>query len=127
MSFSNYLENKILDHSLGLTTYTKPAAVYLALFTSDPGETGSGTEVSTGGYARQAIVFSAASGGATSNTSSLTFTASGSGFGTVTHLAIYDAITGGNLLYYSSVGTPRTIAAGESLLLAAGDFDIQLD
>ncbi|WP_377846978.1 hypothetical protein [Bosea sp. UC22_33] len=59
-SASDYLEKKLLDHSLGVAAYTMPGTVYLALFTADPGEAGPGTEVSGNGYARQSTAFAAA-------------------------------------------------------------------
>ena len=100
---SNYLENRILDHTLGTTSYTMPTTIYLALFTSNPGETGSGTEVSGSGYARQAVTFGAASGGSALNNSTETFTASGGNFGTVSYFALFDALTSGNMLYYGPI------------------------
>ena len=66
-SASNYLENKLIDHSLGTTTFTKPTTVYAALYTVAPSDSSAGTEVTGGSYARQAITFSAASSGSTSN------------------------------------------------------------
>ena len=60
MSFSNYLENKVLLHVFGATAYTAPATLYVGLFTSNPGETGGGTEVSGGSYARQTAAFTVA-------------------------------------------------------------------
>ena len=113
---SDYLENKVLDHFLGTASTSAPANVYLALFTSDPTDAGSGTEVSTSGtnYARQAITFSSASSGSTSNSAAVEFSqATGSGFGTVTHFGIYDASTAGNLLFHGALTTSKTIDAGD--------------
>jgi hypothetical protein len=64
MSFSNYLENKLLDHAFRNTSYTPPSAVYVALSTADPGEDGSTiAEPSGNNYARVAATFGAASAG----------------------------------------------------------------
>lgn len=125
-AFSNYLENELLDHTLGVGSFTMPATIYLAIFTTDPTDAASGTEVSGSGYARQAVTFAAASGGTTSNSSAETFTASGGNFGTVTHFGLFDALTTGNLLYHGALTTPRTINDGESLVFAIGDLDITL-
>lgn len=125
-ALSNFLENELLDHSLGVGSYTMPVAVYLALFTSDPTDAGSGTEVSGSGYARQAVTFTAASGGATSNSSAETFTASGGNFGTVTHFGIFDASSAGNLLWHGALLASKSINDGESLTFAIGDIDITL-
>lgn len=121
---SNYLENKLTDHFLGTTTYTKPTNVYLALFLSNPADDATGTEVTGGGYTRQVITFNASSGGAATNSGTVTFTASGSSFGTVTHWAIYDASTSGNLLCYGSLDSSRTIASGESLGFPASSITV---
>ena len=57
MSFTNFLETEILDHVFAGAAYTAPSTKYLALFTGAHGETGGGTEVSGGGYARQTVAF----------------------------------------------------------------------
>lgn len=124
---SDYLENKVLDHFLGTASTTAPAAVYLALFTSDPTDAGSGTEVSTSGtaYSRQSIAFSAASSGSTSNSADVEFSqATGSGFGTVTHFGIYDASTAGNLLFHGALTSSKTIDAGDVFKIASGNLSI---
>jgi hypothetical protein len=121
---STYAENKLIDHALGTTTFTKPTAVYLALFTTDPQADGSGTEVSTGGYARQAVTFGASSGGAATNSSSEVFTATGADFGRVTHIGIFDAVSSGNLLFKGALATPRTVVDGESITFAVGAITV---
>lgn len=127
MSASNYLENKLLDHSLGVASFTMPSNVYLALYTSDPGEANSGTEVSGNGYARQSCAFGAASGGASANSAQKTFTASGGNWGTITHWGLFDALTSGNLLHYGSLTAPRAINDGDSLIWNPGDLTISAD
>lgn len=126
MSFSNYLENKVLLHVFGATAYTAPTTLYVALFTSDPGETGSGTEVSGGSYARQTIAFTV-TGNQASNTAAVEFPTATASWGTVTYAAVYDAVSGGNLMAYGALTTSKTIASGDVLRIPAGDFDINLD
>lgn len=126
-SASDYLENKLLDHALGTAAYTKPTAVYLALFTADPGEAGGGTEVSGNGYARQACAFDAAATGATANTAAKTFTAAGGAWGTITHWALFDALTAGNMLWHGDLTTARTIGDGDQLTFAIGALAITAD
>jgi len=124
---SDYLENKVLDHFLGTASTSAPATVYLALFTTDPTDAGSGTEVSTSGtaYARQSIAFSSASSGSTSNSADVEFSqATGSGFGTVTHFGIYDASTAGNLLFHGALTSSKTIDAGDVFKIASGNLSI---
>ena len=126
MSFSNYLENKVLDHVFGGVAYTAPATLYVGLFTSSPGETGSGTEVSGGSYARQTIAFTV-TGSQASNTAAVEFPTATASWGTVTFAAIYDASSGGNLLAYGALTTSKTIDNGDVFRIPAGDFDINLD
>jgi hypothetical protein len=121
---SNYLENELLDHTLGTGSWTMPTTIYLALFTSNPTDAGSGTEVSGSGYARQAVTFGAAASGSATNSSQETFTASGGNFGTVTHIGIYDASTAGNLLVYGALTSSRTINDGESLIFEVGSITV---
>jgi len=124
-NLTNYLENKLIDHFLGTTTFTKPAAVYVGLFTVTPGEAGGGTEVTGGSYARQAATFSAASSGATSNDANIDFT--GMPAATVVAIGIFDASTSGNILLWGTLTTNKTTDAGDTLRIATGDLDISID
>lgn len=124
-NLTNYLENKLIDHFLGTTTYTKPTAVYVGLFTVSPGEAGGGTEVTGGSYARQTATFTAAASGATSNNSNIDFT--GMPAATTVAIGIFDAITSGNMLLYGTLTTNKTTDAGDTLRIATGDLDISID
>jgi len=128
MSFSNYLETKVLDHVFGATAYTAPATLYLALHTADPAEDGSGTEVSTSGtaYAREEVAFTT-SGNTTSNTAAVEYSTATANFGTVSHVAVWDASTGGNMLAYAALTSSKTIETGDVFRVPAGDLDITLD
>jgi hypothetical protein len=126
---SNYLENKILDHVIGGGDYTRPATLYFALYTSDPTDADTGTEVTGGSYARanltnNATNFPAASGGSKSNAVAITFAAATALWGTVTHFGIRDALTGGNLLYYAPLTDPRTVNSGDVFSVAIGQLVI---
>jgi hypothetical protein len=125
-AFSDYAEDAVLDHVLGTAALTSPAAVYLALFITDPTDAGSGTEVSTGGYARQAITFNAAVGGVATSDADVSFTASGSAYGTVTHIGIYDAVSGGNLLVHTQLSASRLVSDGDTLTFSAGNVAFTL-
>ena len=130
MSFTNYLETEILDHVFAGAAYSAPGTHYLALFTAiSDGEAGSVTEVSTSGtaYARVAVSFST-SGDTTSNSGAVEYaTATGGGFGTVTHVGVYDASTSGNLMCYATLTASKAIAAGDVFRVPAGDLDITLN
>lgn len=125
MSFSNYLELKLLDHTFRATDYAEPATVYLALYTTNPTDANTGTEVTGGSYARQATAFSAAASGAISNAAIETFTDMPAA--TVTHFGILDASSGGNLLAYGTLASTIIVTAGAEIEFAAGDITISLD
>ena len=124
-NLTNYLENKLLDHFLGTTAYTMPSPVYVALFTVAPTDAGGGTEVTGGSYARKTVTFTAASGGATSNTSNIDFT--GMPAATTVAIAVFDALTSGNMLVHGTLTTNKTTDAGDTLRIATGDLDISID
>ena len=124
-NLTNYLENKLLDHFLGTTAYTMPSPVYVALFTVAPTDTGGGTEVTGGSYARQTATFTAASGGATSNSANIDFT--GMPAATTVAIALFDALTSGNMLVHGTLTTNKTTDAGDTLRIATGDLDISID
>ena len=122
---SNYLENALVNATLRATTFTSPSVVYVGLYTTDPTDANTGTECTGGSYARQAITFSAASGGATSNTTDVDFT--GMPAATTVAVAVHTASTGGTMLMYGTLTTNKTTDAGDTLRIAAGDLDISID
>lgn len=129
MNKSDYLENLILNAIFGGAAFTLPATVYLALFTSAPGDAGGGTEVTGGAYARAAITrnttnFPTTSTGSISNAVAINFAQASTPWGTVTHAAIMDAASGGNILYYAPLTAPRTVATGETFGVAVNGLTI---
>ena len=124
-NLTNYLENKLLDHFLGTTSYTMPSPVYVALFTVAPGDAGGGTEVTGGSYARQTAAFTAASSGATSNSANIDFT--GMPAATTVAIALFDQLTSGNMLVHGTLTTNKQTDAGDTLRIATGDLDISID
>ena len=131
-SKSNYLELKVLDHVLGGGDYTRPAKVYVALYTAAPNDAGGGTEVSGGDYARVEVVnnatnFPAASEGAKSNGTKITFTTASANWGTVVAFGIFDAAESGNLLLWASLTANKTIDSGDTAEFAVGDLDYTED
>ena len=128
MSFSNHLETEILDHVFGGNAYTAPATLYLALFTSNPDEDASGTEVSTSGtaYARQTVAFTV-SGNTATTSAAVEYSTATANFGTVSYVGVMDASTGGNLLAYAALTSAKTIETGDVFRVPAGDLDITLD
>jgi hypothetical protein len=126
MSFSNYLETNVLGHVFGGSAYTAPTTLYLALFTSNPDEDGSGTEVTGGAYARQTVAFTI-SGNTASNTAAVEYATATESFGTVSHVGVYDALTSGNLMAYAALTSSKAIDIGDVFRVPTGDLDITLD
>jgi hypothetical protein len=123
-SLTNYAENKVLDHVLGTTAYTKPTT-HVALYTVAPTDSSAGTEVSGGSYARLPGSFTASSGGASSNDGNLDF--SGMPACTVVAVGILDDASGGNLLVYGVLTANKVLDAGDTLRIATGDLDVSID
>ena len=132
---SNYLENKVLDHVLTATAYSQPSTRYLALFTNTSGsaaanlEAGTLTdEVSTSAtaYGREAVTFAAASGGSSATNATVTFDTATANWGTITHVAIMDAETSGNVLFYGAVTTSKTIETGDTFQVSSGNLTVSL-
>jgi hypothetical protein len=128
MSKSNYLENKVNDHVLGGPDYTRPATVYVSLHTADPTDAGTGAEATGSGYARKAVTNNATNwpasvNGSKSNGTEIAFdpaTGSWSSGANQTHFGIWDALSGGNLLRYGALTTPKAFTTGDTPKFAAG-------
>ena len=133
---SNYLENKVLDHTLRVAAYTQPSALYLGLFNNTSGSAAANleagiitdeTSASGTAYQRQAISFNAASGGSTANALTVTFPVATAAWGTISHVAIMDAQTSGNILYWGSVTTPKSIDVDDTFQVSANNLTISLN
>ena len=130
-SFSDYLELELLDHLFKKGTYTTPTNIYVALCTSTvvDSDTGSSVtgEVSGGAYARVTCnTWDAASAGATENTGAVTFAQATAAWGTITHFALCDHSTGGNMLAHGALDTAKSVASGDTAKFATGDIDVEL-
>lgn len=127
---SDYLENKLLDHTLRNTAFSQPSALYVGLFTGSANanlEAGTLTdEVSGGSYTRKAVTFAAASGGSASNSATVTFDTATANWGTITSVAVMDAASGGNVLFYGSVTSSKTIETGDTFQISSGNLTISL-
>ena len=125
---SNYLENALINATLRNTTFTSPATVYVSLWTTDPTDAGSGTEVSTvsTSYVRQSVTFGAPSNGASLNTTAVEFPQATASYGTVGWIGINDAVSSGNLLYHSPLTTSKTIDTGDIFKIAIGSLSVTL-
>ena len=152
---SNYLEDKLLDHTLryGTAPYTAPSTVYVALFAdsgsaasaaleSGTSATGSGNsnwghfEIDNGSYIRQSVTFAEAgavtTGTITTNApvsvpvASADYDTAGTTGNVVTHIALMDDQSGGNVLFYGTLTTPKTVSSGDQFTVSTGNLSISL-
>lgn len=123
---SNYLENALINGTLRATTYTAPTTVYVGLYTSDPTDANTGTEVSGGSYARKAVTFGAPSNGVSASSADVTFDQATASWGTIGWIGILDASTSGNLLYHTPLTTSKTIDTGDIFKIASGSLTVTL-
>jgi hypothetical protein len=126
MSFTNTLETRVLQWALTNGSPTRPTAWYVGLFTAAPGEAGGGTEVSGNAYVREAVTFTVSGDTATNSAAIEWPTATGS-WGTITHVAVFDADTSGNMLVYAALASSKTISTGDVLRIPLGDLDVTLN
>jgi hypothetical protein len=129
---SDYLENALLDHVYGRTTYTAPATTYLALFTVAPTRSGGGTEVAGGGtgYARYALAnnganWPAAAARLKSLGSQAIFPTVATNWGIIVAWGIFDASSGGNLLDFGPMTLAVAAGIGDAPDFQIGDITIQ--
>lgn len=127
MAISNYLENKILEHTLNGVPYESPTVVYLALYTNNPTDNNVGTEVNGNGYARKPITFGNPTDGEIKNSTPIQMPISSGEWGTVTHIGILDNLIGGNLLYHGALSVPQTVQANNQLYIDTEQLTITLD
>lgn len=133
VAMTTYLADALLNETLRATNFAPPATVYLALFTSNPGEGGSQTgEVTGGSYARQAVTFgvpvdNAPNGRKCTNSSTVTFPTATANWGVITHVGIMDASSAGNMLYYGALDASKTINATDTFSMPAGNLVVGLD
>lgn len=143
-SMTDYLENKIIDAMFRGQAYTMPATIYVGLLTAACSDSSAGTEVSGGSYARVSVTSSLANwagtqssgsttastgtGGTTSNNGTITFPAPTANWGSVTHFALYDASSSGNMLFCQALTTSKTVNNGDAApSFAAAALTVQID
>jgi hypothetical protein len=131
-AMGDYLEDKILDHIFGKASYTAPGTVHIALFTADNGiETGDLTgELSGGGYSRVAVsasYWNTAAGGLIDNVNDIEFPTATADWGQITHGAVMDAATGGNVLFHGAFNIAKTIWTGDVFIIRAGDLRVTIN
>ena len=126
-AMSDYLELKFLDHFTGTASTSAPSAVYLGLATGSIGDNASGSELTGNNYTRKAITFASASSGSIASNANVEFNPATGSWGSVSHWAIFDASSSGNLLFHGSFTSAKTIASGDILKVASGSLTISAD
>lgn len=129
MSLSNYAEGAILDHIFGGTAFTQPT-LYLAVSTADPTDDGSGAaEPSGNAYARVATVAGdwSRTDNVTENANQLAFPEATGSWGTLTHFMVYDAASGGNMIFHGALDVAKAITTNETLRFPAGNLTFTAD
>lgn len=126
MPITNYLSNSIANATLRNTSYTSPASVYVALYTTAPTASTAGTELTGNGYSRQISTFSAPSAGSASSNVTVTFgPVTGNAWTGVVAVSITDASTAGNILYYNPIAT-RNVKVGDTLTFGSGNVVVSI-
>jgi len=127
MSFSNTFETHVLQYVFTTDSVTRPTAWYVGLFTADPTDTGSGaTEITGNNYSRVSATFSV-SGATATTTAAVEFAAATGSWGTISHIGIFDASSGGNLIAHSALSASKAIGTGDVFRIPTGDLDVTLD
>lgn len=128
-ALSDFLENALLGHSLGKAAYAMPTGVYVGLYTTATTDAGGGTEVSGGAYTRVQVPvasLNSASGGSITTNADLTFPTATANWGTITNLAILDALTVGNFLWHGALTASKTVNSGDVFKIVAGNLTLTL-
>jgi len=130
-SFANFWEDEILDHLFMKGSYTMPTNLWVGLSTADPGDDEGGlAEPSGNNYSRvptDGDDWDVSSGGATANAADITFPEASGAWGEITHFAIFDASSGGNMVAHGALDESKTIGSGDTAKFATGAFDVTLD
>lgn len=138
-SFSDYLENELIDHVFKTGAYTAATNLYVGLsHTTWAGATADAytgttaaheinTNGTTGGYIRKKCnTWDLASAGATENSQAVTFAQATANWGTVRSWFVADKTTKGNIIVWGTLTTAKAVSSGDTLKFATGDIDITL-
>ena len=146
-SMSDYLENKLIDFIFRGQPYTPPSTMYVGLLNTAPSDAGGGTEVSGSNYSRVAVAstlanwsgtqgagsttVSTGNTATTSNNVAIVFPVPSANWSDSTtstrYVGLFDAPTGGNLLFYYALAIPKVVNSGDDIRFASGQLSQQLD
>lgn len=116
-----YADNITLNLWLRNTPFAPPVQTYLGLFTVTPTPAGGGTEVAGNGYVRVACTFNAPVNGVAANIADVIFPVNiTTDWGTIVAFGVFDAISGGNLLYFTNLSSSRYVAVNDQVKFPSG-------
>jgi hypothetical protein len=119
------LANKLANATVANVSYTSPGNVYTALYSTAPTVSTSGTEITGNGYARVLTTFGTPVDGAISSTGNVSFSCTGNNWPLVTAVAITDAETSGNIMYFQTIAG-RNVQVGDTLTFESGDITVSI-
>lgn len=125
-ALTNFLRNKLLDHTLRDVVYTPPVSVWVGLFTTPTDETGAGTEVTGGSYARQQVTFAAAVGGFSGSSADIFFPTATAPWFNVLYFGIMDLAVGGNMLIFGHFDQAAFVNTGNTFFIPTGNLGVSL-
>ncbi len=146
-AFSNYLENKLVDHLLRTTTFSQPSVIAIALCTAAPTDASTGATIvevpNSNNYSRATLNplnanwtatqggtsgASSGTGGMTANAVDIEFPDPSGAWGTITHFAACDNATwgAGNVLFYGTLASPVMPTSGDTVTIDAGDLTLTI-
>ncbi len=142
-ALTDFAENKLVDAMVRGQAIGAPATWHIGLDTVACTETGTGTEVAGGGYARVAVAAglstwagtqaaasttaSSGTSGTTSNNGVITFPTPSASWGTVVSMRWWDAASGGNAWICQALTVSKTINSGDTVSFPAGSLTFQID
>jgi len=144
LTLSNWYVDNVLNETYRNIAWTRPSAVYLALYTSNPTANDTGTEVSGGAYARKTVTFAAPAGQSymlydiktgvsetitrrtVKSSAEIVFDIATADWGLITHVGIRTAATGGNLIAFGPVSNARSILSRERMRVMPDDIVVSL-
>jgi hypothetical protein len=138
MSASRYLQKKLMDHALGISSFSMPTSIYMSLFTVNPDDASQTELAVANGYSRVDVTgkFDAITlaTGATANNAQIQIgPCATSPWGDVHGWGIHDASTSGNLLFWGllvdSGGSEKTynVIVSDTATFEVGTIVLSMD
>jgi len=126
-SLTDFAENAILNHIFGNIAYTPATDIYVAFGSTTAIDDGTGfTEATYGSYARKIVLFGAADSRSIVQSTKINFAKSTLGNETYSYYALFDAVTGGNILAYGDLNNDINVVTNSTPSIAASEIVINV-